>query len=82
METGPVSDKYIHRLSLLCQSPGRDQEEGGVLDSQRRDREQGGGAGLRKLDCFLLRLFLNSCATDIVLVTAPLCHCPISGNSK
>ena len=42
------------------------------LDPQpRRDHEQGGGAGLRKLDFFCLRLFLNSSATDIVLVTLP-----------
>ena len=27
--------------------------------------------GLRKLDNPLLQLFLNSCATDIVFVTAP-----------
>ena len=33
----------------------------------RRDHEQGGGAGLRKLDFFRFRLFLNSSATDIVL---------------
>ena len=35
--------------------------------------EEGGGAGLRKLDflCFeLFKLFLNSSATDIVFVTA------------
>ena len=32
----------------------------------RRDHEQGGGAGLRKLDFFRLGLFLNSSATDIV----------------
>ena len=38
--------------------------------SLRRDHEQGGGAGLRKLDFFRFELFLNSSATDIVLVTA------------
>ena len=33
--------------------------------------EQGGGsAGLRKLDFFRFEFFLNSSATDIVLVTA------------
>ena len=32
--------------------------------------EEGGGAGLRKLDFFRFDLFLNSSATDIVLVTA------------
>ena len=43
-----------------------------VLDPQpRRDHEQGGGAGLRKLDFFRFGLFLNSSATDIVLVTLP-----------
>ena len=42
------------------------------LDPQpRRDHEQGGGAGLRKLDFFRFRLFLNSSATDIVFVTLP-----------
>ena len=41
------------------------------LDLQpRRDHEQGGGAGLRKLDFFRFGLFLNSSATDIVFVTA------------
>ena len=35
----------------------------------RRDQEEGGGAGLRKLDSPLLELFRNSCATDIVFVT-------------
>ena len=35
----------------------------------RRDQEEGGGAGLRKLDYTLLQLFLNCCATDIVFVT-------------
>ena len=33
--------------------------------------EQGGGAALRKLDFFRFGLFLNSSATDIVLVTLP-----------
>ena len=36
-----------------------------------RDLEEGGGAGLRKLDFFRFDLFLNSSATDIVLVTLP-----------
>ena len=31
----------------------------------------GGGAGLRKLDFFRFEFFLNSSATDIVLVTLP-----------
>ena len=37
----------------------------------RRDHEHGGVTGLRKLDFFRFRLFLNSSATDIVLVTLP-----------
>ena len=36
-----------------------------------RDLEEGGGAGLRKLDFFRFELSLNSSATDIVLVTLP-----------
>ena len=32
---------------------------------------QGGGAGLSKLDFFRFGLFLNSSATDVVLVTLP-----------
>ena len=41
------------------------------LDPQpRRDHEQGGGDGLRKLDFFRFRLLLNSSATDIIFVTA------------
>ena len=35
------------------------------------DHEQGGGAGLRKLDFICFRLLLNSSATDIVFVTLP-----------
>ena len=52
----------------------RDQEEGGgagPCSLPRRDHEQGGGAGLRKLDFFRFESFLNSSATDIVLVTLP-----------
>ena len=42
------------------------------LDPQpKRDHEQGGGAGLRKLDFFRFGFFLTSSATDIVLVTLP-----------
>ena len=50
-------------------------EEGGGTGPStmpRRDHEQGGGAGLSKPDVFcfeLSKLFVNSCATDIVLVT-------------
>ena len=50
----------------------RDQEGGGGAGPSReprRDQELGGGAGLGKLDNLLLQLFLNSCSTDIVLVT-------------
>ena len=61
------------RRAGLSREPRRDQEEGGGTglsqDSPGRDQEQGGGAGFRKLDCPLLQLFLNSCATDIVFVT-------------
>ena len=39
--------------------------------SSRRDQEEEGGAGLRKLDFFRFGWFLNSSATDIVLVTLP-----------
>ena len=52
----------------------RGQEEGGGAAPSsypRRDHEQGHGAGLRKLDFFRFGLFLNSSATDIVLVTLP-----------
>ena len=65
------------RLDLLLrvQARSRGGREGGAGPSResRRAQEQGGGARLRKLDNFLLQLFLSSCATDIVLVTAPLC---------
>ena len=50
-------------------------EEGGGAGPStmpRRDHKKGGGAGLSKLDVFcfeLSKLFVNSCATDIVLVT-------------
>ena len=37
----------------------------------RRDHEQGGETGLRKLDFFRFGLFLSSSATDIVFVTLP-----------
>ena len=37
-----------------------------IICGSRRDQEEGGGAGPRRL---LLPLFLNSCATDIVFVT-------------
>ena len=41
------------------------------IQGSRRDHEEGGGAGLRKLDFFRFGLILNSSATDIVLVTLP-----------
>ena len=37
----------------------------------RKDHEQGGVAGLRKLDLFRFRLFLNGSETYIVFVTLP-----------
>ena len=36
----------------------------GPQASPGRDEEQGGGAGLRKLDCPLLQVFPNSCAVQ------------------
>ena len=65
-------------LSCFTQGSRRDQkifeEGGGAGPSQlpRRDHKYGGGAGLSKLDVFcfeLSELFVNSGATDIVLVT-------------
>ena len=53
--------------------PGEIKRREVELDPQpRRDHEQGGGAELRKLDFFRFGLFLNSAATDIVLVTLPI----------
>ena len=57
-------DTVLYRVS------GDDQEEGRwswTLKLARRDHEQGGG----KLDFFRFGLFLNSSATDIVLLTLP-----------
>ena len=52
--------------------PGEIKRREVELDPQpRRGHEQGSGAGLRKLDFFRFGLFLNSSATDIVLVTQP-----------
>ena len=65
-------------LGTGFQARSKDQEileEGsgaGPSNLPRRDHEQGGGAGLSKLDIFcfrLFKLFVNSSATDIVLVT-------------
>ena len=63
----------ISVLSILSQGSRRDQEGGGAGPSSqpRREHEQGGGAGQEKLDLFHFVLFLNSSATDIVLVTLP-----------
>ena len=44
---------------------------GVITQGSGRDHEQGGGAGLRKLDFFRFGLFFNSKATDTVLVTLP-----------
>ena len=52
--------------------PGEIKRREVELDPQpRRDHEQGGGAGLRKLDFFRFELFLNSSAMVIVFVTLP-----------
>ena len=68
----------ILRARAGFQARSKDQEileeEGGAGPSTlpRRDHEKGGGAGLSKLDVFcfeLSKLFVNSGATNIVLVT-------------
>ena len=62
-----VNNHISHRV------PGEIKRREVELDPQvrpRRDHEQGGGAGWRKLDFFRFELFLNSSATDIVSVTA------------
>ena len=41
------------------------------VSPEELNNEQGGGAGLRKLDFFRFGLFLNSSAADIVLMTLP-----------
>ena len=60
------------RLDIFA-GPGEIKWREVVLHPQpRRDHEQGGGAGLRKLDFFRFRLFFgNSGATDIVFATLP-----------
>ena len=57
--------------TIICGTRRDKEERGGAGPSRepRTDQEQGGGGGLRKLDNLLLQLFLNSSATDIVLVT-------------
>ena len=58
--------------SMARRVPGEIKRREVELDPQpRRDHEQGGVAGLRNLDFFRFGLFLNSSATDIVLVTLP-----------
>ena len=57
---GTHTHTHTHTRTHTCAS----------LLGSRWDQEQGGGAGLRKLDFFRFRLLLNSGATDIVLVTA------------
>ena len=58
-------------LLLRYRVPGEIKRKEVELDPQpRRDHEQGGGDGLRKLDFFRFGLFFNSSATDIVFVTA------------
>ena len=42
-----------------------------VSPEEIMSREVEGGAGLRELEFFRFELFLNSSATDIVLVTLP-----------
>ena len=54
---------------LRVQARSRGGGGAGPSREPRRDQEQGGGAGLRKLDNLLLQLFLNSFSTDIVFVT-------------
>ena len=64
--TSPATHRGHYRV------PGEIKRREVELDPQpRRDHEQGGGAGLRKLDFFRIGLFLNSSATDIVFVTLP-----------
>ena len=65
----------VGRNTLTChyRVPGEMKSREVELDPQpRRDHEQGGGAGLRKLDFFRFGLFLDSGATDVVFVTLPL----------
>ena len=68
----PRRDQELGGGAGPSRKPRRDQELGGGAGPSkepRRDQELGGGAGLGKLDNLLLQLFLNSCSTDIVLVT-------------
>ena len=69
---------------MLCNrnssDPRREQEEGSELDSHEEVRLSFAGPGeiksrgvswAQKVGLLLLQVFLNSCGTDIVLVTAP-----------
>ena len=67
----PIND-HSYNVQARLRVPGEIKRREVELDPQpRRGHEQGGGAGLRKLDFFRFGLFLNSSATDIVLVTLP-----------
>ena len=73
--TGPCLWVWRALTLTLCVSyyrvPGEVKSRELELDPQpRRDHEQGGGAGLRKLDFFHFGLFLKSSATDIVCDSA------------
>ena len=72
-----LTDSSLVTYSRGFQARSKDQEileersGAGPSTLPRRDHEQGGGAGLSKLDAFsfeLSKLFVNSGATDIVLV--------------
>ena len=61
-------------MLILFRVPGEIKRREVELDTQvspEEITEQGGGAGLRKLDFFRFGLFLNSSATDIAFVTLP-----------
>ena len=65
---------HTHTHTCVChyRVPGDIKRREVELDPQpKRDHEQGGGAGLRKLEFFRFELFVNSSAKDIVFVTLP-----------
>ena len=66
MSWTPTKKLYLH---LRVQARSRGGRWCCTPREPRRGQERGAGAGLRRLDFFLLQLFLNSSATDIVLVT-------------
>ena len=73
-----VSEDLKHSQSVILCTAGFQARSGGggvELDRPssypRRGHEQGGRAGLRKLDFFRFEFFLTSSAADIVLVTLP-----------